>query len=59
MLPKSRVIGQAGVLDSIRFRAFIAMELNVAMSDTQAMPLARAMLLARSPPPTTAVSTVS
>lgn len=35
----NRVIGQAGVLDSIRFRAFIAMELGVAMSDTQAMVL--------------------
>ncbi|UCC45863.1 MAG: malate dehydrogenase [Candidatus Zixiibacteriota bacterium] len=37
--PKNRVLGQAGVLDSIRFRAFIAMELNVAMTDTQAMVL--------------------
>jgi malate dehydrogenase len=37
--PKNRVFGQAGVLDSIRFRAFIAMELGVAMSDTQAMVL--------------------
>ncbi len=35
----NRVVGQAGVLDSIRFRAFISMELNVAMSDTQAMVL--------------------
>jgi malate dehydrogenase len=32
-------MGQAGVLDSIRMRAFIAMELGVAMSDTQAMVL--------------------
>jgi len=37
--PKNRVFGQAGVLDSIRFRAFIAMELDVAMGDTQAMVL--------------------
>lgn len=37
--PTNRVIGQAGVLDSIRFRAFVAMELGVAMSDTQAMVL--------------------
>ena len=35
----NRVMGQAGVLDSIRFRTFISMELNVAMSDTQAMVL--------------------
>ncbi len=35
--PSHRVMGQAGVLDSIRFRAFIAMELGVAMSDTQAL----------------------
>src|SRR5439155_6220150 len=27
--PKQRVIGMAGVLDSARFRTFIAMELNV------------------------------
>ncbi len=37
--PSNRVCGQAGVLDSIRFRAFVAMELNVAMSDVQAMVL--------------------
>lgn len=37
--PKNRVLGQAGVLDSIRFRTFIAMELNVAMTDVQAMVL--------------------
>ncbi len=35
--PSHRVVGQAGVLDSIRFRAFVAMELNVAMSDVQAL----------------------
>ncbi len=37
--PKNRVFGQAGVLDSIRMRSFIAMELGVAMSDTNAMVL--------------------
>ena len=37
--PKNRVLGQAGVLDSTRFRAFVAMELNVAMTDIQAMVL--------------------
>jgi len=37
--PKNRVLGQAGVLDSTRFRTFIAMELNVAMTDIQAMVL--------------------
>lgn len=35
--PSHRVIGQAGVLDSIRLRAFIAMEVGCAMSDTQAL----------------------
>ena len=38
-LPKHMVFGQAGVLDSTRFRAFIAMELGVAMTDVQAMVL--------------------
>lgn len=37
--PKNRVFGQAGVLDSIRMRAFISMELGVAMTDTNAMVL--------------------
>jgi malate dehydrogenase len=37
--PKNRVLGQAGVLDSTRFRTFIAMELGVAMTDVQAMVL--------------------
>ena len=37
--PTHRVIGQAGVLDSIRFRAFIAMELGIAQTDVQAMVL--------------------
>ena len=34
--PKNRVIGMAGVLDSARFRAFIAMELNVSVENTHA-----------------------
>jgi len=37
--PKNRICGQAGVLDSTRFRAFVAMELGVAMTDIQAMVL--------------------
>ena len=37
--PKERVVGQAGVLDSTRFRTFVAMELGVSMSDVQAMVL--------------------
>ncbi len=37
--PFKRVFGQAGVLDSIRFRAFVAQELGVSMADTQAMVL--------------------
>lgn len=35
----NRICGQAGILDSTRFRAFVAMELNVAMADIQAMVL--------------------
>ncbi|WP_214892248.1 malate dehydrogenase [Exiguobacterium sp. H66] len=31
--PKERVIGQSGVLDTARFRTFIAMELNVSVKD--------------------------
>lgn len=37
--PKNRVIGQAGVLDSARFAAFIAMELDVSVEDISAMVL--------------------
>ncbi len=37
--PAERVIGQAGVLDSSRFRAFIAMELNVSITDVSAFVL--------------------
>jgi malate dehydrogenase len=35
----SHVLGQAGVLDSSRFRSFIAMELGVSVEDVQAMVL--------------------
>lgn len=38
-LPKHRVVGQAGVLDSSRFRAFVAEELGVSVEDTQALVL--------------------
>ena len=37
--PKNRVIGMAGVLDSARFRAFIAMELDVSIESTHAFVL--------------------
>ncbi len=38
-LPKSKIIGMAGVLDSARMRMFIASELNVPGPDVQAMVL--------------------
>jgi malate dehydrogenase len=37
--PKNRVVGMAGVLDAARFRAFIAMELNVSVENTHAFVL--------------------
>jgi len=37
--PANRVIGMAGILDSARFRAFLAMELGVSGADIQAMVL--------------------
>jgi malate dehydrogenase len=37
--PKNRVMGMAGILDSARFRVFIAMELNVSVEDTQSFVL--------------------
>lgn len=37
--PKHRIIGMAGVLDSARFRTFIAKELDVSVEDIQAMVL--------------------
>ena len=38
-LPKQRVLGMAGVLDTARFRSFIAEALNVPAADVQAMVL--------------------
>lgn len=35
--PPNRIMGQAGVLDTARFRAFIALELGVSVEDVQAM----------------------
>ncbi len=37
--PKSRVVGMAGVLDSTRFRSFVAWELGVSVKDVTAMVL--------------------
>jgi malate dehydrogenase len=37
--PRERVLGMAGVLDSARFRTFIAQELGVSVSDTHAFVL--------------------
>ncbi len=37
--PKNRVVGQAGVLDSSRYRTFIAQELNVSVQNVTAMVL--------------------
>jgi malate dehydrogenase len=37
--PKSRVMGMAGILDTARYRCFIAMELKVAVEEIQAMVL--------------------
>jgi len=37
--PKNKVVGQAGVLDSSRYRTFIAQELNVSMRNVTAMVL--------------------
>lgn len=38
-LPAQRVIGMAGVLDSARFQAFVAMELGVSIADVRAIVL--------------------
>jgi malate dehydrogenase len=38
-LPRNRVIGQAGVLDSARMRTFMAQELNVSVQNTHAFVL--------------------
>src|SRR5258706_12505164 len=37
--PKQRVVGQAGVLDSSRYRCFVAMELGVSVQSVSAMVL--------------------
>ncbi|MBV8820121.1 MAG: malate dehydrogenase [Acidobacteriaceae bacterium] len=37
--PRTRVVGMAGVLDTARFRTFIAQELNVSMTNVTAMVL--------------------
>ncbi len=37
--PRERVIGMAGVLDTARYRSFIALELNVSIEDIQALVL--------------------
>jgi malate dehydrogenase len=37
--PRERVIGMAGVLDTARFRSFIALELDVSVEDIQALVL--------------------
>lgn len=37
--PKNRVVGMAGILDSARFRTFVASELQVSVEDIQAMVL--------------------
>ena len=38
-VPRERIMGMAGALDSVRFRTFIAMELGCAPADVQAMVL--------------------
>jgi len=37
--PKQRVVGMAGILDSARFRTFVAMDLKVSVEDVQAFVL--------------------
>ncbi len=37
--PKNRVFGMAGILDTTRFRAFLAMEINVSVESIQALVL--------------------
>ncbi|MGB9690611.1 MAG: malate dehydrogenase [Candidatus Sumerlaeaceae bacterium] len=38
-LPRSRVVGMAGILDTARYRAFIAQEVGVSVEDIQALVL--------------------
>ena len=37
--PRERILGMAGILDTARFRSFIALELNVSVEDIQALVL--------------------
>jgi malate dehydrogenase len=37
--PKNRVVGQSGIVDSARYRSFVAKELNVSVKSVQAMVL--------------------
>ena len=37
--PKARVIGQAGILDTARFRTFISLETGASVKDVQALVL--------------------
>ncbi len=37
--PRNRIMGMAGILDTARFRTFIAMELGISVEDVQAMVL--------------------
>ena len=37
--PRERVIGMAGVLDTARYRTFLAMEMDVSVEDIQALVL--------------------
>ena len=39
MFPRQKVMGMAGILDSARFRTFIALELGVSVEDTNALVL--------------------
>ncbi len=38
-LPKNKVIGMAGILDTARYRSFLSMELGISMQDIQALVL--------------------
>ena len=49
--PRERVIGMAGVLDTARYRSFIALELDVSIEDIQALVLGGHCLLYTSPSP--------
>src|SRR5437764_11783484 len=39
--PKNRVVGQSGILDSSRYRTFVAQELNVSVSSVASLCLSR------------------